>query len=263
MKKEQGGMHEGHRQRLRQEYLAHGGEAMPDHRFLELLLTYAIPRRDVNEPAHRLLARFGSLEGVCNAETAQLLSVEGVGEAAAVFLSMQGELCRRLALGRLADARGRTQLNTPIKAARFALARLGRRAYESVELVCLNAKRRVEHVESLQRGVVAEASLYPRQIAETALLRRAHSVILLHNHPSGNPVPSPADRSATEAARAALAPVEVSLADHLIVGSGCVYSFAADAILELAGKEAVAMSIEDYESAAAARQALHRVMENY
>ncbi len=257
-------MHEGHRERLRAEYLEHDGDGFPDHRFLELLLSYAIPRKDTNELAHRLLMRFGSLEAVLYAETAQLLSVEGVGENTAIFLNIQGETVRRLMLRRLEDEQGRTLLSTPLLAARFAIARLSRRAYENAELVCLNAKRRVERVEPLQRGVVAELQIYPRHVAEIALLRRAHGVMLLHNHPSGNPTPSAEDRIATEAIRAALAPVDIALLDHIVVGEKSAYSFAADVILEFDGDKALSMSLEEYETSLMERRAsAKKVMEAY
>ena len=117
-------IHNGHRERIREQYISHGAEAFLDHQFLELLLTYAIPRRDTNELAHLLLERFGSLEGVVTAEIAQLMLVEGVGESAAVFLRMQGDLFRRLRMRRLTDARGQIRLSSPVDAARYAVSQL-------------------------------------------------------------------------------------------------------------------------------------------
>ncbi|MDP3446963.1 MAG: hypothetical protein Q8S22_02770, partial [Eubacteriales bacterium] len=103
-------IHSGHRERIREQYKSHGAEAFLDHQFLELLLTYAIPRKDTNELSHLLLSRFGTLEGVVTAEISQLMLVEGVGESTAVFMRMQGDLFRRLRLHRLADARGNIRL---------------------------------------------------------------------------------------------------------------------------------------------------------
>lgn len=257
-------MHEGHRERLRAEYLQHGGDGLPDHRFLELLLYYAIPRRDTNELAHRLLQRFGSLEAVLFADTSQLQSVDGIGEGAAVFLNMQGSMARRLSQQRLEDAHGRTQLITPLAAAQLGIARLGRRAYENVELVCLNAKRYVEHIVPLHTGVVAESQIYPRQVVEIALLRRAHGVLLYHNHPSGNPSPSADDKEVTEAVRAALGSVDIPLIDHVIVGRDCAYSFTSDVILALDGERGVSLSTEEYASHVAEQANARRlVMEAY
>lgn len=257
-------MHEGHRERLRAEYLQNGGDGLPDHRFLELLLCYAIPRKDTNELAHRLLQRFGSLEAVLFADAAQLQSVDGVGESTAVFLNMQGSMARRLSLHRLENTHGRTQLSTPLAAAKLGIARLGQRAYEQVELVCLNAKRYVEHIVPMHTGVVAESQIYPRQVVETALLRRAHGVLLYHNHPSGNPSPSADDKAVTTAVRAALNSVDIPLLDHLIIGRDCAYSFSADVILALDGDQGISMSTEEYTSHIAAQKSARLlVMEAY
>lgn len=257
-------MHEGHRERLRAEYLQHSGDGLPDHRFLELLLCYAIPRKDTNELAHRLLQRFGSLEAVLFADTSQLQSVEGIGESAAVFLNMQGSMARRLLLQRLEDKHGRTQLATPLAAAKLGIARLSRRAYENVELVCLNAKRYVEHIVPLHTGVVAESQIYPRQVVEIALLRRAHGVLLYHNHPSGNPSPSEDDKEVTAAVRSALGSVDIPLLDHIIIGRDCAYSFSSDVILALDGDQGVSMSTEEYASRVAKQTDARRmVMEAY
>lgn len=241
--------HGGHRQRLLDEYLAHGGDGFPDHRFLELLLTYAIPRKDTNALAHRLLTHFGSLEAVLYADTAQLLSVEGVGKSTAAFLHMQGHTSRRLMTLRLEDAHGRIRLTTPLAAAQFGLARLGKLSYECVELVCLNAKRYVEHIVPLHTGLVSESPIYPRQVAEIALLRRAHSLLLFHNHPSGNPIPSTADKDITETVRTALSAIGVSLLDHIIVGAQSAYSFSAGVVLTHGDDINTAMTEDAYRCA--------------
>ena len=186
-------IHSGHRERIREQYKTHGADAFLDHQFLELLLTYAIPRRDTNELAHQLLARFGSLEGVVTAEIAQLMLVDGIGESAAVFLRMQGDLFRRLRLHRLADTRGNIRLTSPVEAARYAVSQLSLSTYETVLAVCLNAKKAVQSCERVVGGSLSEAQIYPRNIAESALLHRAHGILLIHNHPSGDPTPSAAD----------------------------------------------------------------------
>ncbi len=259
-------IHSGHRERIREQYRSHGAEAFLDHQFLELLLTYAIPRRDTNELAHRLLARFGSLEGVVTAEIPQLMRIEGVGEGAAVFLRMQGDLFRRLRQHRLADAHGCIRLTSPVEAARYAVSELSLNTYEAVLAVCLNAKKAVQSCERMQSGSLSEAQIYPRNIAELALLRRAHGILLIHNHPSGDPTPSQADAEATEAVRAALRSIGVQLFDHIIVGGEHAYSFATGAVIGVSGADAEVLSLADYQAlqAQAARSgALLRVMEPY
>lgn len=239
-------IHSGHRERIREQYLNNGAEAFLDHQFLELLLTYAIPRRDTNALAHLLLERFGSLEGVVTAEMNQLLLVDGVGESTAVFLRMQGDLFRRLRLKRLADARGNIRLASPVTAARYAVSQLSLQTYESVIAVCLNAKKVVLSCERIGGGTLAEAQVYPRNIAELALLRRAHGILLAHNHPSGDPSPSPADAETTEAVRTALESIGVQLFDHIVVGGEYAYSFSAGAVIGVSDAGAEALTLEEY-----------------
>lgn len=257
-------IHNGHRERIREQYKTHGAAHFLDHQFLELLLTYAIPRRDTNALAHALLERFGSLEGVVTAEIGQLQLVEGIGESAAVYLRMQGDLFRRLLLRRQEDARGNIRLTSPVAAARYAVSQLSLNTYETVLAVCLNAKKVVQSCETIQSGTLTEAQIYPRTIAEIALLRRAHGILLLHNHPSGDPSPSAEDAEATEAVRAALQSIGVQLFDHLIVGGEHAYSFSARAIIGTTGAEPDVFSLQDFQTHQSDQpRALQRVMEQY
>lgn len=256
--------HSGHRARLRAQYAASGADGLHDHQFLELLLTYAIPRRDTNALAHALLARFGSLEAVIGAEIAQLMLVDGVGEGAATFLHMQGDLMRRLSLSRVANARGEIVLNTPLAAAQYAAALMMNEAYECVVVVCLNAKKAVVAHELIQLGSLTEAHVYPRRVAEIALLRRAHGVLLLHNHPTGDPSPSDDDAAVTDSVRDALNSVGVQLCDHLIVAGMCAYSFSINVVIDTSLSEPAALSPAEYAARRSAQPAaLRRVMERY
>lgn len=256
--------HAGHRERLRARYAEFGGDSFRDHELLELLLTYALPRRDTNELAHTLLLRFGSLEQVFFASVAQLTAVDGVGTSVAVFLHMQGDLVQRISLDKLADARGRIKLNTPLLAAQYAKTRLHAQPYETVLMACLNNRCEITHTETLQRGSLTEAPIYPRVIAEAALLHHAHSVLLMHNHPSGNPTPSSEDTAATEAVQTALSGIGARLSDHLIVGGAFVYSYSADVLIDLSSSKPQTLPLSDFASASAApSETLLRVMEQY
>ncbi|NLI54693.1 MAG: RadC family protein [Clostridiales bacterium] len=257
-------IHSGHRERIREQYKTHGAEAFLDHQFLELLLTYAIPRKDTNELAHLLLERFGCLEGVVTAEVAQLQLVEGVGESTAVFLRMQGDLFRRLRMHRLMDSRGTIRLGSPVEAAKYAVSQLSLNTYETVLAVCLNAKKIVQSCERVGGGSLSEAQIYPRNIAETALLRRAHGILLIHNHPSGDPTPSPADAETTASVRAALESIGVQLFDHIIVGGEHAYSFSTGAVIGVSGTDAEVYSLSEFQQHQAAQSgAMLRVMEPY
>ena len=256
--------HTGHRERLRTRYAASGGEGFFEHEYLELLLTYAIPRKDTNALAHTLLDRFGSLHQVMCADMEQLAQVEGVGESTALFLTLQKDLAKRLQLSALADSNGRIKLGTPLSAAQYACARLQYSPYETVLVACLNARCELLHSETLQKGSLVEAPIYPRNIAEIALLRRAHSIVLMHNHPSGNPAPSGADADATEAVKSALSGIGVRLSDHLIVGGTSVYSFAAGVVLDLSGEEPRLCTLAEFSAGDdSAPRPLLRVMEPY
>ena len=242
-------VHSGHRERLREQYTESGIDSFADHQILELLLTYAIPRRDTNETAHALLERFGTLEKILQADVLQLMGVPGIGQNAAVFLRMQGDISRRIQLQQLSDKRGRIRLTSPLESARFATALLLREPYETVYAVCLNKSNHVGHWKNITQGTLIEAPVYPRLIVEYALLQRAHSIIMLHNHPSGNPAPSKEDFEATDTMRAALASVDIPLLDHLITAGQCVYSFSANAILLLpqGAADPITMTVEEYE----------------
>lgn len=208
--------HGGHRQRLRQSYVRGGAAALHEHNLLELLLTYAIPRRDVNPLAHELIAKYGSLARVLAAPVEELMAFPGVGESAAVLVSLAG------ALKSLPPARsaGRAAISTPEEAARYCatLFRDGGK-YETTYCVSLDKRRRVLHCDLVSAGTLCENVIYPRLVVEFALRHGANSVILAHNHPSGNPAPSRADIASTKAVCEALSGIGITLHDHIIVGT--------------------------------------------
>lgn len=239
-------IHEGHRERLRLRYQEHGASAFTDHEMLELLLTYAIPRRDTNETAHLLLSRFSSLSEVFGAPIELLQSVAGVGPSAAQYLRLIGDLQGRIALRKLTQRNGRILLNTPSRTARYAELLLGHESNERMLVLCLNAQRALIGTIPVGSGSISELTVYPRTIVEQALLKRAHSVILVHNHPSGDPTPSQADMDTTEAVRAALSSVHIALLDHIVVGDDYVYSFSAESILHLIGDSIEVLTADSY-----------------
>lgn len=157
--------------------------------------------------------------------------VDGIGAHAASLLRLLHGLNARLELRKLTDRNDRVLLNTPERTARYAALLLSDHANEAMYLLCLNAQRMVLSAKPIGTGSLAELTVYPRTVAEQALLHRAHSVILVHNHPSGDPTPSSADADTTRAVQAALASVHIALIDHIVVGDGYVYSFSAQAML--------------------------------
>ena len=195
------GIHDGHREKMRRRFLETGLEGFADHEALELLLYYAIPRRDTNPIAHALMERYDSLSGVLNAPVEDLEKVEGIGESAAILLSLVSRLSRK---ARIADASQETILNSSERAGAYLLERFAGERRELVFLLCLDRKGRLLACKRLAEGDVASADLNIRKVVEMALLTSASAVILAHNHPSGVAVPSSSDEAATRQVAEAL-----------------------------------------------------------
>ena len=207
------GVHDGHRKRLKTQFLIHG-EDFHDHQLLELLLCYAIPQGDVNGLAHALLDQFGSLAGVFDALPPPLTRVDGVGEHTAVLLKLIPKLAGRYSTIRSSPG----DILASSRAARDYLLpyfQTGPRN-EMVYLVCMDAKYKVLGCHKLGEGTVNAADITPRRVVELALAHNASAVLLAHNHVSGLALPSNADLLTTETLARVLREVGVELADHLI-----------------------------------------------
>ena len=207
------GVHDGHRKRLKTQFLIHG-EDFHDHQLLELLLCYAIPQGDVNGLAHALLDQFGSLAGVFDALPPSLTRVDGVGEHTAVLLKLIPKLAGRYSTIRSSPG----DILASSRAARDYLLpyfQTGPRN-EMVYLVCMDAKYMVLGCHKLGEGTVNAADITPRRVVELALAHNASAVLLAHNHVSGLALPSNADLLTTETLARVLREVGVELADHLI-----------------------------------------------
>ena len=211
------GIHDGHREKMRQRFLKSGLDAFADHEARELLLYYAIPRRDTNPIAHALMERYGSLSAVLTAPVEDLKKVEGVGESAAVLLKLAPQLYRK---ARLSDAEQETVLSSVERVGAYLLERFAGEKNEVVYQLCLDRKGKLLACKKLGEGGVASADLDIRRLVENALLTGASSVVLAHNHPSGVALPSRDDYAATDRAKTALSVVGVALADHIIVADG-------------------------------------------
>lgn len=207
------GVHDGHRKRLKTQFLIHG-EDFHDHQLLELLLCYAIPQGDVNGLAHALLDQFGSLAGVFDALPPSLTRVDGVGEHTAVLLKLIPKLAGRYSTIRSSPG----DILASSRAARDYLLpyfQTGPRN-EMVYLVCMDAKYKVLGCHKLGEGTANAADITPRRVVELALAHNASAVLLAHNHVSGLALPSNADLLTTETLARVLREVGVELADHLI-----------------------------------------------
>ena len=211
------GIHDGHREKMRQRFLKSGLDAFADHEALELLLYYAIPRKDTNPIAHALMERYGSMSAVLTAPVEDLKKVEGIGESAAVLLKLALQLYRK---AKLSDAEQETVLNSVERVGAYLLERFAGEKNEVVYQLCLDRKGKLLACKKLGEGGVASADLDIRRLMENALLTGASSVVLAHNHPSGVALPSQDDYAATDRAKAALHVVGVALTDHIIVADG-------------------------------------------
>ena len=213
--------HTGHRERMKAEFLARGLEGWPDHRVLELLLFYTIPQGDVNDLAHELVERFGSLAGVLDASVEELKKVKGVGDHTAVFLRMLPAV-----LGRYQGARTRLSavINSPEEAYAWLEPYFFGARNEMVYVLCLDGKRQVLGVRKVAEGSIEMAEVNTRRIAEEAIGLRAARIYVAHNHVSNLAIPSQADWLTTDVLRAALRPIGIELIDHLVFVDGDMVS---------------------------------------
>ena len=207
----------GHRERLRQHFLDHGMDALRDYEVLELLLFYAIPRKDTQPIARELLAHFGSLSAVLDASPNELRTIDGIGESAAFLMQMIPHLSRRYQLSRSAMG---VVLNSTKATSKFVVPYFHGETEEVVYLLCLDSKQKLIACRPIQRGSVNVVQLPIRKVIETALNTNAVSVILAHNHPGGMALPSAEDYRATDLLMEALAPLQIPLLDHVIVSEG-------------------------------------------
>ncbi|USQ73510.1 RadC family protein [Roseomonas sp. TAS13] len=218
----------GHRHRLRQRFLRGGAEAMPDYELLELLLFAALPRGDTKPLAKTLLARFGSFARAITAPEAELRAIPGVGDA--VLASLR--LARAAALRLLAqEARQGPVLDNWPRLTAYLSAALSREDVEQFRILFLDSRNRLLADEAQARGTLDHAPAYPREVVRRALELGAAAVILVHNHPSGDPTPSRADLATTEAIRAATTALGILVHDHLIVGRDRTLSFRQEGLI--------------------------------
>lgn len=216
-------MHEGHRRRLRERFRLEGLEHFSPHEVLELMLFYARARGDVNPLAHRLLDTFGSLKGVLEAPMDQLTAVDGVGEETAAFISLMVPLFRRYELCLCEKAQ---RLSNYRQVQEYCQALLTGLRKERFYVICLSTQMKLLGRRIVAEGSLSEVPAYPRLVVETALNQNAAGVILCHNHPGGEAIPSMGDVDATRALESMLAPLGVALMDHVIVADGATYSMA-------------------------------------
>ncbi|MGO1120993.1 RadC family protein [Rhodovibrionaceae bacterium A322] len=208
-------MKSGHRARLRARLLDRGGGALADYELLETLLFAAHARKDTKPIAKALLKRFGSLARVFNASDQDLLSVDGMGQSSLASFRLTQEIARRFTLE---EAKGQSVLNSWDKLLAYCRVQLAHEQVENFHLLFLDQKNHLIADERQQRGTVNHTPVYPREVIKRALELNATALILVHNHPSGDPTPSKADIAMTREIKAAAEKLSIQIHDHLIIG---------------------------------------------
>jgi DNA repair protein RadC len=211
-----------HRKRLRERFLQGGAQAMPDYELLELLLFRAIPRQDVKPLARALLDAFGDLAAVVSAPVARLGQVPGVGEAVIVELKLAEAMATRLARARVLNRGVISSWDALLDYCHTAMAH---RETEHFRVLFLDRKNCLIADEEQGHGTVDHVPVYPREVLRRALELNASALILVHNHPTGDPSPSEADIAMTEQIRRAADAMSITLHDHLIIGKEREASF--------------------------------------
>ena len=208
--------HLGHRERLRERLREGGEDALPDYELLELVLFAAIPRRDVKPLAKRLLAHFdGNLAEVISAPRDRLREVDGVGEAVIDQLKIVRAAATRLARRELAATPALSSWRALID---YCTAQMAREPNEQFRILFLDRKNKLLKDEVQGRGTVDHTPVYPREVVKRALQLGASAIILVHNHPSGDPTPSSSDVDMTKQIVEAAKTLDIAVHDHIIVG---------------------------------------------
>jgi DNA repair protein RadC len=211
-----------HRKRLRTRFMDGGADAVPDYELLELVLFRALPRQDVKPLARALLERFGDFNGVVSASSERLLEQSGVGDAVVQELKIIEAAARRLARAKVIQRDVISSWDALIDYCHTAMAH---RDIEHFRVLFLDRRNALIADEEQARGTVNHVPVYPREVAKRALELNASALILVHNHPSGDPTPSESDITMTERIRAALEALDMTLHDHLIIGRSRELSF--------------------------------------
>jgi DNA repair protein RadC len=219
---------EGHRLRMRRRLLKAGPESLADHEMLEMILFIALPRRDTKPIARELLTRFKTFGGVIGAPVAELMTVEGLGEAGAAAVKLVQAAALRMMRQEVSS---QPVLSTWDRLTDYLMAAMGHEPTEQFRVLFLDGRNKLIADEVQGRGTINHAPAYPREVVRRCLELHASAVILAHNHPSGEPAPSREDVALTADIARAAALMGITVHDHIIVGKGKWLSFRAEKLL--------------------------------
>jgi len=211
-----------HRQRLKEKFVKNGLEGFHDYETLELLLTYAIPRRDVKPLAKELIVRFKNFQGVLDAPADQLKAVPGIGEHSALLIKVVKDSAGFYLKKKAQD---KPRICSSPELINYCMMTMGSLKDEQFRVVFLNTQNEIIEIETVQEGTIDQSVVYPRKVMERALHYKAAALIFVHNHPGGNIRPSYADQEITKTLVTAAESMDIEVYDHLIVGKDSFYSF--------------------------------------
>lgn len=213
----------GHRKRLRERFLFRGGDSLQKYEKLELLLTYAIPRRDVKPIAKTLLNKFDTIQNIMNASAEELSSVSGISQNSAALILLVKELCTTYLEEKLPE---KTIIKSTGDVVNFARMKIGGCSKETYMLIFLNSRNQIINYQCFPSGTIDHTTVYTRELVELCLKNKAVSVIIVHNHPSGLCMPSAEDLNITMRISKIFSSLGISLYDHIIVSSDAYHSMA-------------------------------------
>lgn len=211
-----------HRKRLRERFVTGGAAAMPDYELLELALFRSLPRCDVKPVANRLLATFGDFNRVLSAPIERLIDVRGVGDSVAIDLKIVEAAAHRLSRARVLQQH---VISSWAALLDYCHTSMSHRETEQFRILFLDRKNVLIADEEQAKGTVDHVPVYPREVVKRALELNASALILVHNHPSGDPTPSDSDIVMTRQVETAANALNISIHDHLIVGKSAEFSF--------------------------------------
>ena len=220
---------QGHRQRLRERFLANGLDGFHDYEVIEFLLTLATPRKDCKDAAKAAMARFKTLQGVLEAEPAELCKVEGIGPNNLFTLRLIKAIADRYLKKKLID---KDAINDSKALFDYLYHSIGDKKREFFKAIFLNSKNQVIAINTISEGTLTASSVYPREVIQAALSHAAAALIFAHNHPSGDPQPSLDDVAVTRQLVFAAKIMGMVVHEHIIIGENRYFSFADHGYIE-------------------------------
>lgn len=219
---------EGHRARLRDRFAAGGLAAMQDYEVVELLLTFAIPRKDVKQLAKQLMRKFKNFRGVISASADEIQTVKGMGRSAALAICFIREAASRYLQQALRDD---FSVEDPQALVNYCRMAMGGLPTEHFKVVYLDSSGKIIGDETIEQGTTDRAAVYPREVITAALRNKASGLIFVHNHPNGDVSPTEQDKVLTRSLVLAAATVQIATLDHLIVSGDAVFSFRQEGLI--------------------------------